>query len=93
MGSRLRLSAPLIGVVNEQRTHYRNQETEYGVYRPGDALGQPDCPVHSKAVRTAIFSLRPASRWSGRRGGDYTVRTLNDLRGMRMSQGVDPSLL
>ena len=71
-------------------------ETEYGVYRPGDAWANPI------ALSTRVVSAygeisregTPASG-SGAVRWDYTGEDpLNDLRGMRMSRAAaDPSLL
>ncbi len=71
-------------------------ETEYGVYRPGDAWANP-IALSSQAVRLYADRSRmgtPAEgaapvRW------DYTAEDpLNDLRGMRLSRAAaDPSLL
>lgn len=71
-------------------------ETEYGVYRPGDAWANP-IALSAQAVRLyAEVSRRgtaaegaPPVRW------DYTAEDpLNDMRGMRLSRAAaDPSLL
>ena len=71
-------------------------ETEYGVYRPGDAWANP-IALSTRVVSAYGEISRSGSpadgagvvRW------DYTGEDpLNDLRGMRMSRAaVDPSLL
>lgn len=71
-------------------------ETEYGVYRPGDAWANP-IALSAQAVRLYAEVSRsgteaqgaPPVRW------DYTAEDpLNDMRGMRLSRAAaDPSLL
>lgn len=71
-------------------------ETEYGVYRPGDAWANP-IALSSTAVRlyAAISRRGTAAEGAGPVRWDYTAEDpLNDLRGMRMSRAAaDPSLL
>lgn len=71
-------------------------ETEYGVYRPGDAWANPI--ALSTRVVSAYGEISRVGTVSEARGvvrWDYAGEDpLNDLRGMRMSRAaVDPSLL
>ena len=71
-------------------------ETEYGVYRPGDAWANP-IALSTKVVTTygEMSRLGTPAEGAGVVRWDYTGEDpLNDLRGMRMSRAaVDPSLL
>ena len=71
-------------------------ETEYGVYRPGDAWANP-IALSTKVVTTygEISRTGTPAQGAGVVRWDYTGEDpLNDLRGMRMSRAaVDPSLL
>ena len=71
-------------------------ETEYGVYRPGDAWANP-IALSTKVVTTygEISRDGTPAQGAGVVRWDYTGEDpLNDLRGMRMSRAAaDPSLL
>ena len=71
-------------------------ETEYGVYRPGDAWANP-IALSTKVVTTygEISRAGTPAEGAGVVRWDYTGEDpLNDLRGMRMSRAAaDPSLL
>ena len=71
-------------------------ETEYGVYRPGDAWANP-IALSTKVVTTygEISREGTPAQGAGVVRWDYTGEDpLNDLRGMRMSRAAaDPSLL
>ena len=71
-------------------------ETEYGVYRPGDAWANP-IALSTTVVTTygEISRMGTPAQGAGVVRWDYTGEDpLNDLRGMRMSRAaVDPSLL
>ncbi len=71
-------------------------ETEYGVYRPGDAWANP-IALSTTVVTTygEISRTGTPAQGAGVVRWDYTGEDpLNDLRGMRMSRAaVDPSLL
>ena len=71
-------------------------ETEYGVYRPGDAWASP-IALSTKVVTTygEISRDGTPAQGAGVVRWDYTGEDpLNDLRGMRMSRAAaDPSLL
>ena len=71
-------------------------ETEYGVYRPGDAWANP-IALSTRVVSAygEISRIGTPSEGAGIVRWDYTGEDpLNDLRGMRMSRAaVDPSLL
>lgn len=71
-------------------------ETEYGVYRPGDAWANPIALSAQAVSMYATISRRGTpTQMAGVVRWDYTAEDpLNDLRGMRMSRAAaDPSLL
>ncbi len=77
-------------------THVIGTETEYGVYRPGDAWANP-IALSSQAVRLYAEISRDGTPAQGAAPVRWDYRAedpLNDMRGIRLSRAAaDPSLL